>query len=107
MWSIPSASVALARSGDIVDCANPASSTGISQTAAHIGTDLAALPPYAEYYGANKLAHGLNSLGEHLGTPGSVVSHTLALPLCPFEVDGLAKDAAIDKVKGEPVGDEG
>lgn len=82
------------------------------ETVLHAGLDVAAVPPYAVYYGSYELARGINGLGEEFGSPGEVVSHMANLPLAGLQGLGLAGDAAIDEAKnltlgGESVCDEG
>jgi RHS repeat-associated protein len=72
----------------------------------HAGLDVAALPPYAVYYGSYELAHGINSLGKEFGLPGEVVSHLAALPLTVLEALGLSGDALIDLIKSQTVNNE-
>ncbi len=82
------------------------------ETVLHVGLDVAAVPPYAVYYGSYEVARGINGLGEEFGLPGEVVSHMANLPLAALQGLGLAGDAAIDEAKnltlgGESVCDEG
>jgi RHS repeat-associated protein len=79
---------------------------------AHVLLDVAAVPPYAIYYGSYEAAKGVNSLGSHLGAPGRIIAHTVNGPLVGAQVAGLGADAGIDYIKGhtvseESVGDEG
>jgi len=76
------------------------------ETAFHAALDLAAVPPYARYYVANKLARAINSVGEEFGVPGEVVAHALNLPLAITQAQGLSEDALIDWIKGHTVADE-
>ncbi|MFX5751906.1 hypothetical protein ABTE32_21035, partial [Acinetobacter baumannii] len=52
--------------------------------------DFLQIIPYAEYYGAYHAAKATNWIGDHLGTPGKIVSHTMNLPLAALEIHGLA-----------------
>jgi hypothetical protein len=63
----------------------------------HAGLDLAAVPPYAVYYGSHELARGINYLGEQFGLPGEVVSHMAALPLAQLEALGLTGDVRLTR----------
>ena len=68
--------------------------------------------PYAEYYGSYQAANGINWVGSHFGTPGSVVSHVLAAPFAIPQAQGLAADIGIDWIKQrlgdtKPLNDEG
>jgi hypothetical protein len=79
---------------------------------AHAALDLAAVPPYAKYFAANKLANAIESVGNQFGVPGQVIAHGLNIPLALAQAEGLCEDALIDWVKGhtvnnEPIGDEG
>ncbi len=76
------------------------------ETLLHAGLDIAAVPPYAVYYGSYELAHGINSLGKEFGLPGEVVSHLAALPLSQLEALGLSGDVAIDALKNLILGHE-
>jgi uncharacterized protein RhaS with RHS repeats len=78
-----------------------------ASTAAHAAINVVATAPYAMYYGSYEAAKGINSVGSHLGIVGKVISHVIAAPLAVPEAQGLAGDAAIDAIKGEPVRDEG
>ena len=74
--------------------------------------DLAAVPPYAKYFAANKLANAIESVGNQFGVPGQVIAHGLNIPLALAQAEGLCEDALIDWVKGhtvntESIGDEG
>jgi len=85
---------------------------GVISKVDHVVLDIAAVPPYAIYYGSYEAAKGINSLGSHLGAPGRIVAHTVNGPLVGAQVAGLGADAGIDYIKGhtvneEPVGDEG
>jgi RHS repeat-associated protein len=55
----------------------------IGEASLHVMLDVAAVGPYAVYYGSYELARGINSLGKEFGLPGEVVSHLAALPLAP------------------------
>jgi hypothetical protein len=68
--------------------------------------DVVAVPVYFTYYGSYYAAKGINSVGNHFGTPGRVISHVVALPFVPFEALGLGGDIAIDEIKGEDWADE-
>lgn len=68
--------------------------------------NVAAVPPYARYYVANKLAHAINSVGEQLGLPGEVVAHAINLPLALTQAQGLSEDALIDWIKGHTIAEE-
>lgn len=77
-----------------------------TEEATHVVLDLAAVLPYAEYYGAYETARAINALGKKGGTAGSVVSHLLASPLAALELHGLLGDVVIDLLKGESIHDE-
>ena len=84
----------------------------VAETVAHAALDLAAVPPYAKYFAANKLANAIESVGNQFGVPGQVIAHGLNIPLALAQAEGLCEDALIDWVKGhtvndEPIGDEG
>ena len=70
-----------------------------SETVVHGALDVAAVGPYAVYYGSYELARGINHLGDQFGLPGEVVSHLAALPLAQLEALGLTGDVAIDALK--------
>lgn len=74
--------------------------------AVHAVLDVAALPPYASYYAANKLANAVNSVGSQLGVPGQVAAHALNIPLALAQAEGLSEDALIDWFKGHTVNEE-
>jgi RHS repeat-associated protein len=76
------------------------------ETLIHAGLDVAAVPPYAVYYGSYEMARGINSLGKEFGLPGEVASHLAALPLTELEALGLSGDALIDWIKGHTVNSE-
>jgi RHS repeat-associated protein len=80
------------------------------KTALHIGLDLAAVVPYAMYYGSYYALRGLNKLGdfgERIGIPGSVAaSRIIGAPLVLAEAAGLGEDIAIDWIKGHTVNNE-
>lgn len=77
-----------------------------TEEATHVVLDLAAVLPYAEYYGAYETARAINTLGKKGGTAGSIVSHLLASPLTALELHGLLGDVVIDLLKGESIHDE-
>ncbi len=72
----------------------------------HAALNLAAVPPYAKYFAANRLAHAINSVGDDLGVPGKAVAHALNIPLALAQAEGLCKDALIDWIKGHTINDE-
>jgi RHS repeat-associated protein len=78
----------------------------VGETLLHAGLDVAAVPPYAIYYGSYELARGINSLGREFGLPGEVASHLAALPLTELEALGLSGDALLDWIKGHTVNSE-
>ncbi len=67
---------------------------------------MAAVGPYALYYGSYELARGINDLGEQFGVPGEVVSHLAALPFAELEALGLTGDVALDALKNLIFGHE-
>ena len=77
-----------------------------SETVVHGALDVAAVGPYAVYYGSYELARGINHLDEQFGLPGEVVSHLAALPLAQLEALGLTGDVAIDALKNLILGHE-
>lgn len=77
-----------------------------TEEATHVVLDIAAVLPYAEYYGAYETAKAINALGKRGGTAGSIVSHLLASPLTALELQGLLGDVVIDLLKGESIHDE-
>jgi hypothetical protein len=74
--------------------------------ALHVALNLAAVPPYARYYAAYKVAHAINSVAEQPGVPVQVLAHTINLPLALIQAQGLSEDALIDWIKGHTVNDE-
>lgn len=76
----------------------------IGKGALHVGLDLAAVPPYALYYGSYYTAKGINWVGDQTGLSG--LSHVVALPLTVPQALGLGGDAAIDWLKGHLVNNE-
>jgi RHS repeat-associated protein len=76
------------------------------ETLLHAGLDVAAVPPYAVYYGSYELARGINSLGKEFGLPGEVISHLESLPLAQLQALGLAGDVIIDALKNFILGHE-
>lgn len=88
---------------------------GVIHAAKTVVTDavtVVSVAPYAVYYGAYQAANGINWVGSHLGTPGSVISHIVALPLTIPEGIGLGQDIGIDWIKQrlgdtKPLNDEG
>lgn len=57
--------------------------------------DMLQILPYAAYFSAYETGKGINWVGDHLGAPGKVAAHALALPLVPMEVAGLAGNELI------------
>lgn len=78
----------------------------VVETVAHAALDLAAVPPYAKYFAANKLANAIESVGNQFGVPGQVIAHGLNIPLALAQAEGLCEDALIDWVKGHTVSEE-
>jgi RHS repeat-associated protein len=77
-----------------------------SETVVHAGLNVAAVGPYALYYGSYELARGINSLGKQFGLPGEVISHLESLSLAQLQALGLAEDAGIDALKSFILGHE-
>lgn len=71
-----------------------------------MGLDVLTFLPFVGYYGSYEAAHGINWVGDRLGTPGRVVSHVVALPLVIPEAVGLGVDVGIDWIKGHTVNHE-
>jgi RHS repeat-associated protein len=94
--------------GTIEDVASGVGHAFVSggETVVHGALDVAAVGPYALYYGSYELARGVNYLGEQFGLPGEVVSHLAALPLAQLEALGLTGDVAIDALKNLIFGQE-
>jgi len=78
----------------------------VGEALLHAGLDIAAVPPYAIYYGSYELAHGINSEGEQFGLPGEVISHLESLPLAQLQALGLSGDVLLDWIKGHTVNSE-
>jgi uncharacterized protein RhaS with RHS repeats len=78
-------------------------------TGVHVVENVAAVAPYAAYYGSYEAGKGINDVGSHLGVPGRIASHVVvaALGLPAVETVGLAGDVAGDAIKGESIRDEG
>ena len=78
-----------------------------SETALHVGLDLASVPPYAVYYGAYYEGKGINWVGGKLGPVGSFASNQIVLQfyVAP-EALGLGGDALLDWIKGHTVNNE-
>jgi RHS repeat-associated protein len=70
-----------------------------AEVVAHVVLDVAAVGPYALYYGSYQLARGINDLGAHFGLPGELVSHLGALSLVELQALGLEGDVTIDALK--------
>ncbi len=73
----------------------------VAKTVVHGGLDIAAVAPYAVYYGSYQAAKGINELGSELGVPA--ISHAVALPLILPELAGLSQDALLDWIKGHTI----
>jgi hypothetical protein len=75
--------------------------------------DIAAVGPYALYWGSYQTARAVNKFGNQFGLPGQVLSHVLAAPLAIPEGLGLGMDIGLDGYKnlvfgnGEKLNDEG
>jgi len=77
-----------------------------SETIVHGALDVAAVGPYAVYYGSYELAREVNYLGKQFGLPGEIISHLDALPLAQLQALGLAGDISIDALKSFILGHE-
>ena len=78
----------------------------VGETVVHGVLDVAAVPPYAVYYGSYELARGINSEGEEFGLPGEVIAHLESLPLAQLQALGLSGDVLLDWIKGHTVNNE-
>jgi hypothetical protein len=78
----------------------------VAQDGLHIVLDVAAVPPYLEYYLSYNALGALNDFGDQYGTAGTVTSRVVGSPLVLSEGVGLGLDVAIDAVKGHTVNHE-
>ncbi|MGH3428277.1 MAG: RHS repeat domain-containing protein, partial [Terriglobales bacterium] len=83
-------------------------SIGVLTTAGQMTIDVVAVVPYAEYYLSYEAAKAMLAAAARQGPVQLLLAHILvAVLFVPSEVSGLLGDAAIDKLNGEGVGDEG
>ena len=77
--------------------------TNVAKTVLHVVLDIAAVPPYATYYGAYHAMKGIDNWGNKHGLLGTVATRAITAPILIPEAAGLGGDVAIDWIKGHTV----